>query len=952
MSLSLDEWQTRLEQHFETLTTNRAGSDFRVFALEHGLSGDEIAEISMQLCSRLKSGQRLYPHWLLWVIYSTEHGYQYTGDEYWPSFTSQTPGWDDSNKYQLARWFKKFQDSFNGVIPSGRWANHFSIISRPITHAILPKYLQYQFAKALYDSRFHLASLKTLDPAKVGRLLAQRANHASTRFQQFLQQEELTGRIVLALLGEQSVGTSDTIYLQTLERVVDDLEKVRNAREWLGDTRQQVGDRFTGIGRGLPGHGNPLFDPETNAPELLQLDVKPKVYLSHRGAGKWIAWMDVPSFKDMAMLDAEFRSFLQRTRCRLNGSDDVKPAGWLLSGSRKGVLKQWPNPGEPLIRFERPHAQIENILQMECRFSTGPNWLFRVGRDGTAREIRGGIVRPGGKYVILSEAPIESRFRMRSLEAVCDGVAAYRLDVPADVTSELTAWLESLDLHVARTIRVWPAGFPGRGWDGEGYTEWLTTEAPCFGLSHDHPLDGYVLCLNSDTEFEIVAGEIGHPVFFQISRLPAGKHILTVKAKRSSYLNAVVSTPEAEGYIELHVREPEPWVPGVTSHSGLIATLDPYDADLDRVWRNEVDLSVLGPEYRSVSVKVRLMDRQGNEVLYERVGNDMGLPVQPKDWRVRFGQFLKRDQISWVYLEAATGEFIISGAELGQMIFRFEHEIPPLRWVLSRKKENIWARLVDDTGIEDSQLEVLFFSMETPVVEKRLSPDKMQSGLSIDRPGGLLYAKHGDHEDFVVVSCGHTAKDFKGLVVTSDYSYFDKNRIKLSKVLQLHANWHNARLYGPLVDVRWNAVTNKLLALILERLCGEKWTRAEKKFQKSSHSEQALDTLLRLVERKSTGFSTMLSRESGQWSSTSNDFTSWYQELAARYHVCTDPMVSAFAVKLVREAYGVPKYFGKETDRLLDALRDCPAVLRGVRFLECVSKFPRKQHSSHGVADL
>lgn len=216
MTVSLDEWQTRLEQHFETLKTNRSGSDFRVFALEHGLNGNEIAEISMQLCSRLKSGQRLYPHWLLWVIYSTEHGYQYTGDEYWPSFNAQTPGWDDRNKYQLARWFKKFQESFNGIVPSGRWADYFSIISRPITHAILPKYLQYQFAKALYDSRFQLASLTTLDPAKVGRLLAMRANLTSTRFQQFLQQEELTGRIVLALLGEQSVGTSDTLYLQTL----------------------------------------------------------------------------------------------------------------------------------------------------------------------------------------------------------------------------------------------------------------------------------------------------------------------------------------------------------------------------------------------------------------------------------------------------------------------------------------------------------------------------------------------------------------------------------------------------------------------------------------------------------------------------------------------------------------------------------------------------------------
>jgi hypothetical protein len=26
-----------------------------------------------------------------------------------------------------------------------------------------------------------------------------------------------------------------------------------------------------------------------------------------------------------------------------------------------------------------------------------------------------------------------------------------------------------------------------RAWDGEGHTEWLTTESPCFGIVHDHP---------------------------------------------------------------------------------------------------------------------------------------------------------------------------------------------------------------------------------------------------------------------------------------------------------------------------------------------------------------------------------------------------------------------------------------------------------------------------------
>ena len=229
MSSSLDQWQSQLEQHFKALAKSRSGSGLDIFALEHGRDEDAMAEIAVQLHLRLKNKLRLSPHWLLWVIYSTEHGYRYEGDEYWPSFELQTPGWDGNMRYQLAQWFKKFQRTYNGVVPTGRWADCFRLISQPITHAILPKYLQVQFARTLYYQRQRLIGLVSPDAGDIGRRLAGNADHVSTRFQEFLQQEELTGRIVLALLGEQSIGGSEPIYPPTLRRIVGDLEKIRNA---------------------------------------------------------------------------------------------------------------------------------------------------------------------------------------------------------------------------------------------------------------------------------------------------------------------------------------------------------------------------------------------------------------------------------------------------------------------------------------------------------------------------------------------------------------------------------------------------------------------------------------------------------------------------------------------------------------------------------------------------
>ena len=943
MSDSLDEWQGRLERHFETLARSRSESGLNIFALEHGLDVPAITDISRQLRLRSRSRLHLSPHWLLWVIYATEHGYQYEGDEYWPSFEQQTPWWDGNRRYQLAQWFRKFQRSYNGVVPTGRWADHFSIISRPITHAILPKYLQVQFARTLYYQRHRLIGLTAPKAGDIGRRLAGNAVHASTRFQEFLQQEELTGRIVLALLGEQSIGGSEPIYPSTLQRIVKDLERVRNAREWLGEARRYVKDRFTGIATGVPSTRATHFGGEPSVRPAPQFDVRPKVYLSHRGGGKWIVWTELPSFREICSLSADIRSFVRATRCRLNGADDFKPGGWLLFGNRKGALKRWPNPKEPMVCFERSEARLDNILQFECRIHPGPIWLYRIGRDGTAREIVGGIVRPGGRYIIvMSGEQRQLRFGMHLLEVDCAGIWAYRLDVPAEVSADFTEWLAEFKLEVARTVRVWPAGLPGRGWNGEGRSEWLTSETPCFGMAHDHPVDGYVLRLDGGNEIGIDAEERGDPVFVRLSRLSAGRHILTVKARRSAALDGIVSTPAAEGYVELWVREPEPWIPGVALHCGLIANLDPHDADLESIWRNEANLSVMGPASRSVTVRVRLMDRKGDELLCERVGDRIQLPLRRESWRKKFAQFLKRERNTWIYLEAASGELEISAEELGRVSYRFEHDVPPLRWVLHRNKDNIVARLVDDTGLEETEPEVSFFNMKDPLLERRHSCDAALAGQTVEQPGGLLYARQGNFEDFVVVSCRFILTNFKDLSIVSEFSKLRNSSILSADILRLYSRWHNARLYGPLVNVRWEKIKTDYLALMYEKLCGQNWAKAEASFRKSPNSRQAFETLNGSVEKRSTGFSAVLRRECEQSNGSVRHDSKWYAELAYGYHVCADPILSEFAFSLAMDAHRVPEVFGSNLDKLLAAVRENPAILRGARFLKCVAPFTRQ----------
>ena len=350
---------------------------------------------------------------------------------------------------------------------------------------------------------------------------------------------------------------------------------------------------------------------------------------------------------------------------------------------------------------------------------------------------------------------------------------------------------------------------------------------------------------------------------------------------------------------------------------------------------------MFGPEGRPVSDRVRLSDRTGGEILSEEVGRRMELPLRPDVWKGAFGQFLNRDKNTWIYLGAASGDLDGSAEELGTLSFRFEHDVPPLRWVLNRERDDIVVRLVDDTGGEELSLNITFFGMEAPLVGRRCPPGQMLGGWIVQPPGGLLVARQGGFEDCVVVSSGLMGQGFEGLIVESDFSQLQKANNLEHDNLVLYSNWHNARRYGPIIQIRWEKIKQQYLAIIYEKLCGRNWVQAEETLSRSPNNKQSLDILQRLFERKSTGFSVVLRREYEKGAGEGTQDLRWYTDLAKRYHVCTDPVLTSFAFSLASEAHQTQELFGDEVNRLLNAVRESPSVLRGARFLQLASLFAR-----------
>lgn len=930
MPLPLDSLQSSLDQHFRDLARSRASSGLPLFAFEHGLDASQIEELSVHLRALLASGGRISNHWLLWVVYAAEFGYGYTGEEYWHSFEEQTPGWELHHRYALRDWFRKFQSTYHGVEPSGPWAENFSLIAWPITHAILPKYLQYQFAWTIYQNRFRLASLSALDPRTVGRLLANYTDDSSTRFQQFLQQEELTGRILLGLLGADASDESGPIHPPTLQRIVADLDAIR-ATARLNEVRTVLA-KFKGIGRGsgLPSSRveSPTRDQRSDAPA--NLDIRPRLFLRHSGGGNWAVGLAVPNLSPVAALKSELGAFLRATRSRIAGGADIKPAGWVLSSNRVAIVKSWPEPGTPLLQFEKSHAALDALLKSDFAMTAESLWLFRVGPDGIAMQIVSRTVRPGTEYVVLATTALPSFDGLSTACAIeCSGISGCRLSLPSSLSSEQVKLLTNAGLQVAKTISVWPAGLPCRGWDGEGQSEWLTTEEPCLGIVHDHPVSTFLVRLNGATVGVVNAPAPGVPSFIRLNPLRAGRHRLTVVATRQGSIADITQKAPTDGFLDVIVREPEPWVPGVSAHSGLIVTVDPHDADLEDFWTGKADISVIGPESHQVTCVLALERPSGEEIFSSQIAVNMPLPLTPEGWRKKFESFIEREKAkTWRYPEASVGRLRIQGGELGEFVLQFHRDVQPLRWLTRRADGKVLLKLADDTGLEQpAQCES--FSMSRPTAAIPGDAAKFQAELELEPPGALYVARNGSHTSAVIVSHDVTQEGLRGLGVSPTFEDIANGSLSLRNAIIALDMWSSAHHAGPLAEIRRKQVTRGLTDAIFARVCGKHWTSAERTFLEAPQAGSSADALQHKVCALG-GFGAVIKRDFAKF--LNSDATNWYAELCKRYDVCKNRTLCEFAIRLAFEPRKMSRTYGSKLDELAKEAASNPEVVRGARF--------------------
>ena len=91
---SIDDWQKHLYEHYSAMRAQR-GTDTKLrplFGLEHGLTEEQFSNLSSSLTAHISKKTSSESHYLVWVAYSSEFGYKYSGRQFWQSFETETTG--------------------------------------------------------------------------------------------------------------------------------------------------------------------------------------------------------------------------------------------------------------------------------------------------------------------------------------------------------------------------------------------------------------------------------------------------------------------------------------------------------------------------------------------------------------------------------------------------------------------------------------------------------------------------------------------------------------------------------------------------------------------------------------------------------------------------------------------------------------------------------------------
>ena len=925
----LGELHARLDVHFRGLHEAREelSAAAPVFGLEHGLDAGELDVLRAAVQSGVRQGFRadVRRWWLPFVVYAAESGYEYSGGEYWQTFEESTPQWrENGDRERIRGFFLRFADEYGGARPQGAFAEHFTIIAWPITHAVLPLDMQRNLARLLFEFRRALTAPLLQDPTALGVRLAGRAGAYTERFRLFCQNTALLGQVSVALLSGDE-GDSPYLAGPTLHRLVDGLSRERETREWLRAARRSAGlvTRTSGLvppPRPQPPNARPG---RAGRPERLSALTDPRLLLRRAGGG-WRAYAELPDLSPLITRFPHLADEFRAHRPRVAGAERTFLArGQLLFPGRDAPLARWPQPEEPFISLERGTGPVNALLAEQCVITPGPPWLFRRLASGLAVEVKGKTVRPGSSYVLVTAgvAWVPGFPWVKGAEIEADGVRAFEVDVPPSLREADIAALRRTGVSVASDVTVRPAGVVASNWDGAGCVEWLAGEPGMIAVSAGQTPEACVVTVDGERT------TIGWPggqreLLLRLDELRVGTHEARVE------LLAENGKAIAEGALVVTVRDPQVRPDSATVGEGIRMLADPAQPALSDLWDGRATISADGPPGEEAALRVTLLSEKGAQLA--EVTKNVTLPVTRGDWD-RAAEMIREDRhFRLAYDDAQSARITVSRAGIGFASVTADRGFQPLRWRVTRRHDGSHAaRLIDRT--DGTRTRADLYRVTEPLTAV---PCDLDDGIAVPALGGVLRASAGEAVSAVLLPTQPT-EVFRTGVARPTVITRARSAEEVTRLASAYHLWHAAERHADPFAARQQAAVLAAIARAIASLvaCG-RWGALEQRMSTARDLTDYLGEMARLIGESAAEKAIAKSIASRLWAWSDLDtLRADLEKIMAPTVRDTTSNVISFAVTLASRPDRIITRLGPEVrDELLRKLLAAPVLMRAARF--------------------
>ena len=814
----LSRLEARLSTHFADLRASRSPT-VPIFAIEHGLSSGEIDLLQSAVRRAVLDRRSFRSVPLPLLVYATEVGYGYDGGEYWQTFSAETPGWaEHGNRSALRDHFARFARDQGGFRPTGPWARTFSIISWPISHAMLPRVYQRQLAQLLFELRTRLTRELVADPVRLGQFIAANAWDASERFQQQAANHAVIGQVARSLLVADLPEEETGLLESTVERITADLSQERDAKRWLQAAQRQSQTAFA------TGQKSSARRSERVGEVDLALD--PTLILRNR-SGEWRLTVGLPDFRPLAETQPDLLDALATKRVRVAGVQAPLARRTLLfAGASCELIEEVPF-SQSLLSFERPDDSDNALLSPYCRLGEGP-LLFRVHEDEGVL-VKARQTRPGGHYLLLSTDPLE--VNGIGWAATGDKVAdLFVVDMllPGEMTPPDLNHLSRLGLSAHTRVRLEPAGLANFGWDGENVATWPEHQEVAFAVSSDRRLSSLIISVGTDA-FRL--GVDGERTLFSLGRPPVGNSEVRVEAFEADNQAAIATTT-----FHVSIKSAQRRSLSGSQREALSLEFTPPTPRFVEIQNGETSVAIIGPSGIRVDARVELRQRNSSNPLAS-ISRRLVLPVSEQAGRSFIGAALRDEEMGRQFERADVIEVSARHPELGLVSSTLDREFVPLRWIVTPSQDEIFADLVDNV---DNRLPVVgFYSAQAP--DTRISlPYQPGESIRIDEPG-LLVAQIDDLLAAIVVTPSRllTFADLGGHGANARVSQERATASRLRELVGIASIWQVAtkpRFDATLTSRR---VRRAIAAEIGASVGGRDWAHVEHEHRDRGHCPAA-----------------------------------------------------------------------------------------------------------------